>query len=78
VLLRRKSGRVIDTVWMARNADYAVEVLRIARTQPDADIVRLADRFEALMFGVERPADNAHAFSGDTPAASTKYIGALR
>lgn len=73
VLLRRKSGRVIDTVWMAKNKDYALEVLRIAREQPDADIVKLADRFEALMFG-ERPAEEPRT----AVASSAKYVGSLR
>lgn len=77
VLLRRKCGRVIDTVWMARNVDYAVEVLRVAREQNDADISRLADRFEALMFG--------EGFVGMEPPPATqqpepakKYVGHLR
>lgn len=72
VLLRRKSGRVIDTVWMAHNTDYALEVLRIARAQPDAEIVRLADRFEALMFGDERGGPAA------APRKADRYIGTLR
>lgn len=31
VLLRRKTGRVTDTEWMAANADYAFEMARLAR-----------------------------------------------
>jgi hypothetical protein len=31
VLLRRKTGRVTDTEWMATNADYAREIVRHAR-----------------------------------------------
>ncbi len=78
VLLRRKCGRVIDTVWMARNADYAVEVLRVAREQADDDISRLADRFEALMFGesplIEQPAPAV----SQGPEPYKKYVGHLR
>jgi len=77
VLLRRKSGRVIDTVWMAQNADYALEVLRVARAQADADIARLADRFEALMPRVAKsePADSK---STPRPEQSRKYVDSLR
>ena len=31
VLLRRKTGRVTDTEWMAANADYAQDIMRLAR-----------------------------------------------
>ena len=33
VLLRRKTGRVTDTEWMAANAEYALEIVRFARLQ---------------------------------------------
>lgn len=58
VLMRRKSGRAIDTVWAAQNSEYAREVLRLARETADVEIVGIADRFEASMFGaVEKYAD---------------------
>ena len=78
VLLRRKCGRVIDTAWMACDVAYALEVLRVAREQNDADITRLADRFEALMFG-ETPSVVVPAPT-QRPAAefSQKYVGRLR
>ncbi|MDB6061915.1 MAG: hypothetical protein JWM78_2018 [Verrucomicrobiaceae bacterium] len=78
VLLRRKCGRVIDTVWMAQNTDYALEVLRVTREQADADLSRLADRFEALMFGegsVKEPIPVA--VEQGTPVFK-KYVGSLR
>lgn len=37
VLLRRKTGRVTDTEWMACNADYAREIIRFARTSAKED-----------------------------------------
>ncbi|MBA2963050.1 MULTISPECIES: hypothetical protein [Ramlibacter] len=43
VLLRRKTGRVTDTEWMAQNAEYAAEIVRFARAKaledghPDLD-----------------------------------------
>lgn len=50
VLLRRKTGRVTDTEWMAVNADYAREVVRFARQRAQEDGVeelrQWADRLE--------------------------------
>jgi hypothetical protein len=37
VLLRRKTGRVTDTEWMAQNAAYAVEIVRFARAKARED-----------------------------------------
>lgn len=37
VLLRRKTGRVTDTEWMAGNVDYALEIVRFARARAIAD-----------------------------------------
>jgi hypothetical protein len=33
VLLRRKTGRVTDTEWMAANLEYAMEIIRFARAK---------------------------------------------
>jgi hypothetical protein len=33
VLLRRKTGRVTDTEWMAENLEYALEIARFARAK---------------------------------------------
>lgn len=73
VLLRRKSGRVVDTVWLLQNKDYALEVLRLAREQSDDEMVKLADRFETMMFG-EREAAPARP-AADLPQ---KYVHTLR
>jgi len=44
VLLRRKTGRVTDTEWMAANADYALEIVRFARQRAqEDDVPELAD-----------------------------------
>ncbi len=44
VLLRRKTGRVTDTEWMAVNVDYASEIVRFARQHAVEDNVpELAD-----------------------------------
>ena len=53
VLLRRKTGRVTDTQWMASNTEYANEVVRFARTsaQEDGhpDLAEWADKLEAAL-----------------------------
>ncbi len=58
VLLRRKTGRVTDTEWMASNVEYAVEVVRFARTsaQEDGhpDLAEWADKLEAALALGER------------------------
>jgi hypothetical protein len=37
VLLRRKTGRVTDTEWMATNLEYAMEIVRFARAKAMED-----------------------------------------
>lgn len=89
VRLRRDGGRVIDVIWMTRNQDYAREVIRLARGIPDAEVARLADRFEELMFGVvhaaaslapSAPAPRHPLEDTQTPAPSVagRYRGGLR
>ena len=82
VLLRRKLGRVTDTEWMAQNADYALEVLRIARAEHDADLNQWADRFEAVMFpgGSGKPSGKAAADKApnEKAPAPPSYLGRLR
>ncbi len=82
VLLRRKLGRVTDTEWMAQNADYAREVLRVARAEHDATLDQWADRFEAVMFpgGIDKGATGGGKDKGATvkPAAPAPYLGRLR
>jgi hypothetical protein len=79
VLLRRKIGRVIDTVWMVQNTEYAQEVLRIAHGHADAEIEKLARRFETLMLGSEPtgPAPRRAPAAVEAPVVG-KYVGSLR
>lgn len=53
VLLRRKTGRVTDTEWMATNAEYAAEVVRFSREKAaedgHVDLGAWADRLEEVM-----------------------------
>jgi hypothetical protein len=37
VLLRRKTGRVTDTEWMAANTEYAAEIVRFCRAKAAED-----------------------------------------
>jgi len=50
VLLRRKTGRVTDTEWMATNQDYAAEIARFAREKSTeeglAELAEWADKLE--------------------------------
>lgn len=53
VLLRRKTGRVTDTEWMATNVDYARAMVDFAREKARSDqieeLLPLADRVEGLL-----------------------------
>ena len=53
VLLRRKTGRVTDTEWMAANQQYAAEITRFAREKASedghADLAAWADKLEDIM-----------------------------
>ncbi|MDD2610484.1 MAG: hypothetical protein PHX60_12515 [Giesbergeria sp.] len=49
VLLRRKTGRVTDTEWMACNAEYAQEIVRFARERARLEhLPELADWAQRL------------------------------
>jgi hypothetical protein len=58
VLLRRKTGRVTDTEWMAENLDYALEVVRFARAKATEDshpdLHEWADKLERAV--LDKPA----------------------
>lgn len=60
VLLRRKTGRVTDTEWMATNADYAREIVRHAREKAASDghvdLLPWADKLEAAIGPMTTPA----------------------
>jgi hypothetical protein len=52
VLLRRKTGRVTDTEWMASNAVYAAEIVRFCRAKAQEhghlELAEWADKLEAV------------------------------
>jgi uncharacterized protein YkwD len=53
VLLRRKTGRVTDTEWMAQNLEYALEIVRFTRAKAvedsHPDLNEWADKLEAAV-----------------------------
>lgn len=93
VLLRRKAGRVTDTEWMAVNADYAAEILRVARSAAQegghADLAEWADKLEQAWNPPAAPQSPREqvltrvGLRGAAPAAPSdpeapRYIGGLR
>ena len=93
VLLRRKTGRVTDTEWMASNTAYAVEIARFAhaaaQTDGHADLAEWASKLEQAMglslTGRETPSSAARddgAPSGFQGAPSepkaNRYIRGIR
>lgn len=48
VRMRRCSGRVVDAIYMAKNDDYAQEILAIAAKEQDPEVLELVKRFTAL------------------------------
>ena len=46
VHLRRKTGRVTDTEWLAINNDYAAEIIRVCRAEQDEELQKLAQKLE--------------------------------
>lgn len=86
VLLRRKTGRVTDTEWMATNADYAREIVRHAREKATSDghteLLPWADKLEAAIPAMDMPPRKplldaaAEALRGK--AEGSQYVGRLR
>ena len=60
VLLRRKTGRVTDTEWMATNAEYAHEIVRFARARAKedghTDLAEWADKLALAVLPTPAPA----------------------
>ena len=46
VMLRRETNRMIDVEWAIANADYAREVIKLARTTQVNELIQLAARIE--------------------------------
>jgi hypothetical protein len=88
VLLRRKTGRVTDTEWMASNADYAAEIVRFARASAEkdghTDLGEWAAKLEATLAPTLPPATITEKFIGMASAAlpndanQHRYIRGIR
>ncbi|MGJ7554524.1 hypothetical protein ACSFBX_19500 [Variovorax sp. RB2P76] len=83
VALRRKHGRVTDTEWMATNAEYAAEIVRMTRVHAaetkDEELDQLATRLEQAMEPLARAARlAARQPDGQPPTPPPRYVGGLR
>ncbi|MFN4005166.1 MAG: hypothetical protein ACK4J1_10725 [Hylemonella sp.] len=92
VQLRRATGRVTDTEWMARNVDYADEIVRLARaTAQEKNLPELAELAQRLQAAMEplRPPPPAPprpvpvtpvvvAQDAPPPEVTARYVGRLR
>lgn len=90
VLLRRKTGRVTDTEWMACNAEYAQEIVRFARERAQADqLPELAEWAQRLEQAVRQVAGisvvqpllhtpEVQAGTTASPPAPPRYVGGIR
>lgn len=72
VLLRRRTGRVTDTEWMAQNTEYATEIVRFARARAKEDqapeLAEWADKLAHAVLGAAAPRSSA---APAAPAAGT-------
>jgi hypothetical protein len=90
VLLRRKTGRVTDTEWMAKDTAYAAEIVRFARENSDkpdnAGLAEWADKLEAAMLSNADPARRAvpdkvidnQLSSGIAQTKPSRYVWGIR
>ena len=91
VLLRRKTGRVTDTEWMASNEAYALAMVVFAqehaREKQDEELGRLAQRLQESWTGKPPQRTGSAATQEDNSVAtkaaemlrtSARYIGGLR
>ncbi len=51
ITLRRTANRVIDVDWLAKNDEYAKEVIRLARQQGSDELTHYADLYEEQIIG---------------------------
>ncbi len=90
VLLRRKTGRVTDTEWMAANADYAREIVRFARAKAveegHPELAEWAGKLEQVVLAPQEPhakpllQSAVHLMHGATtaPEPARGYVGRIR
>jgi hypothetical protein len=94
VVLRRVHGRVTDVEWMLKSPEYAREVIRVARGETHPDLLKLADKLEAVLTppapvarqttaSVDRPvfvplSQESAADSASATDVRKRYVGTLR
>jgi hypothetical protein len=89
VLLRRKTGRVTDTEWMASNLEYAEEVVRFARAKAQeeghAELAEWAGKLEqAVRADAATPVKvplvqaAARALNEGSESEGPRYVGGIR
>jgi hypothetical protein len=88
VALRRKTGRVTDTEWLAVNPEYAAEIVRFARAHAaetnDLDLNAIASRLEfamaplAAMAAAQAAASTPPGEARKRLPAAARYVGGLR
>nr|WP_315491168.1 hypothetical protein [uncultured Rhodoferax sp.] len=79
VLLRRKTGRVTDTQWMADNVEYAMEIVRFARQSASDDghteLVAWADKLElAVLPPTAPPRTKDNRSQGHSPMPTLRSL----
>jgi len=83
VLLRRKTGRVTDTEWMASNLEYAAAIVRFARTRAaedgHADLAEWAGKLEDAVLHEGAPPKLPLIHSPDKrDDDEPRYVGGIR
>ncbi|WP_406623533.1 hypothetical protein [Acidovorax sp. SDU_ACID1] len=82
VLLRRRTGRVTDTEWMAANADYAQEIIRFARQRAQQDdapeLAEWAAKLERAMAEALAEASARKPLLERREAPAPRYVGGIR
>jgi hypothetical protein len=92
VLLRRRTGRVTDTEWMATNADYAAAMVRFARQHAVEDRVPELEEWATRLERAWAPLLDPHPSSSapgapavqrlpggpNPPASGPRYVGGIR
>jgi hypothetical protein len=76
VMLRRQTNRMIDVEWAITNADYAKEIVGLARATGIAELVEMATHLEELhpLLSAERK----NVTKPDATAPAAKYVAQLR
>jgi hypothetical protein len=79
VLLRRKTGRVTDTEWLASNLEYAREIIRFAHAKAvedsHPDLAEWADKLAVVMTPLPTMPLVASLSSGNRVISAAAEVG---